>query len=66
MTNPLTAIPAKVRLWLYLFYALVGPLLTYTASKGWTGDAELTLWVGLGTALGLTAAFNTTPTSRED
>lgn len=61
MTNPLTLIPRRGRLALYLLYALLGPVLTYTRTRGWTGDAELTLWVGLGTALGVTAAANLTP-----
>ena len=56
--NPLTKIPATARLVIYVVYALAGPVLVYTASKGWTGDAEYALWVGLGTALGLTAASN--------
>lgn len=50
MTNPLQAIPAKVRLWLYLVYATLGPVLLYTKAQGWTGTAEIDLWVGLGVA----------------
>ncbi len=61
MPNPLTLIPRRGRLALYLGYALAGPVLTYTRARGWTGDAELTLWVGLGTALGLVAGSNITP-----
>lgn len=57
--NPLTSIPANVRLALYVLYALLGPVLIYTASRGWTGEAEYALYVGVGTALGLTAASNT-------
>ncbi|MBK9156673.1 MAG: hypothetical protein IPM11_01365 [Micropruina sp.] len=63
MTNPLQAIPAKVRLWLYLVYATLGPVLLYTKAQGWTGTAEIDLWVGLGVALGITAASNITPAS---
>lgn len=56
--NPLEKIPAKVRLALYLAYALAGPVLIYTAARGWTGNDEYALYVGIGTALGLTAAAN--------
>lgn len=58
MSNPLAVVPQKVRLILYLVWAILGPVLIYTAAKGWTGDAEYALWVGLGTALGLMAASN--------
>lgn len=58
MTNPLQVIPDRVRTTLYLVWALLGPVLIYTAAKGWTGEPEYALWVGLGTALGLTAASN--------
>jgi hypothetical protein len=54
----LEKIPAKVRLALYLLYAVAGPVLVYTAAKGYTGTDEYTLYVGVGTALGLTAAAN--------
>lgn len=63
--NPLQQIPDGLRLALYLLYALAGPLLIYTRSRGWTGDAEVTLWVGVGTALGLTAASNVNNASPE-
>lgn len=56
--NILERIPANVRLCLYLAYAVAGPILIYTAAKGWTGNDEYTLYVGVGTALGLTAAAN--------
>lgn len=56
--NPLSKIPARARQALYIVYAVAGPLLVYTASRGWTGDAEYALYVGIGTALGLTAASN--------
>ena len=56
--NPLQRIPTGVRLALYLVYAVAGPVLVYTAARGWTGAAEYGLYVGLGTALGLTAAAN--------
>ena len=56
--NVLEKIPAKVRVALYLVYAVAGPVLVYTAARGWTGENEYTLYVGLGTALGLTAAAN--------
>ena len=58
--NPLAAIPRNVRIGLYLAYAVVGPVLIYTAARGWTGDAEYALYVGLGAALGVTAASNAT------
>lgn len=57
--NPLRAIPESVRMVAYVLYAAAGPILIWTASRGWTGDAEYALWVALGTALGLTAAANT-------
>lgn len=56
--NPLTAIPDSARRWLYLAYAVLGPVLLWTKARGWTGQTEIDLWVGLGTALGLTAAAN--------
>ena len=59
--NPLTAIPESVRRWLYLAYAVLGPVLLWTKACGWTGQTEIDLWVGLGTALGLTAAANVVP-----
>lgn len=59
--NPLQSIPAKVRVALYLAYALAGPVLIYTAARGWTGESEYALYVGLGAALGLTAASNVGP-----
>ena len=58
--NPLTAIPEGVRRWLYVVYAVLGPVLLWTKAHGWTGQTEIDLWVGLGTALGLTAASNIT------
>ena len=58
--NPLTAIPDSARRWLYLAYAVLGPVLLWTKARGWTGQTEIDLWVGLGTALGLTAASNVT------
>ena len=59
--NPLTAIPEGVRLWIYVIYAVLGPVLLWTKAHGWTGQTEIDLWVGLGTALGLTAAANVVP-----
>ena len=59
--NPLTAIPESVRRWLYVVYAVLGPVLLWTKAHGWTGQTEIDLWVGLGTALGLTAAANVVP-----
>lgn len=56
--NPLTAIPESARRWLYVIYAVLGPVLLWTKARGWTGQTEVDLWVGLGTALGLTAAAN--------
>lgn len=60
MTNPLTLLPALWRTVLYVAYALLGPVLIYTASRGWTGEAEYALYVGVGTAFGLVAASNVT------
>ena len=59
--NLLTAIPKSVRLGLYVVYAVAGPVLLWTKAHGWTGQTEIDLWVGLGTALGLTAAANVVP-----
>ena len=59
--NPLTAIPKSVRRWLYVSYAVAGPGLLWTKAHGWTGQTEIDLWIGLGTALGLTAAANVVP-----
>jgi hypothetical protein len=60
--NPLTAIPKNVRLWLYVLYAVAGPVLLWTKAHAyWTGQPEVDLWIGLGTALGLTAAANVVP-----
>jgi len=59
--NPLERIPPGVRLALYVAYAVCGPVLIYTASRGWTGEAEYALYVGVGTAFGLTAAANVAP-----
>lgn len=56
--NVLERIPPNVRVALYVLYAVLGPVLIYTASKGWTGESEYALWVGVGTAFGLTAAAN--------
>lgn len=58
--NPLAHIPARVRLALYVLYAVAGPVMIYLAAKGITGEAEYALYVGLGIALGLTAASNIT------
>ena len=63
--NPLSHIPANARRVAYIVYAMLGPVLMYTASRGWTGDAEYTLYIGLGTALGLTAASNITEVTPE-
>lgn len=59
--NPLARIPEPVRLVAYLVYAALGPILLWTKAHGWTGQTEIDLWVGLGTALGLTAAANVVP-----
>ena len=59
--NLLTAIPKNVRRWLYVIYAVLGPVLLWTKAHGWTGQTEIDLWIGLGTALGLTAAANVVP-----
>lgn len=58
MINPLQLLPTLWRTILYVGYAVFGPVLIYTASKGWTGEAEYALYVGVGTALGLVAAAN--------
>ena len=59
--NPLTAIPKNVRRWLYVIYAVAGPVLLWTKAHGWTGQTEIDLWIGLGSAFGFTAAANVVP-----
>ena len=59
--NPLARIPEPVRLVAYLVYAALGPILLWAKARGWVGQEEVDLWVGLGTALGLTAAANVVP-----
>lgn len=59
--NPLTAIPEGVRRWLYVIYAVAGPVLLWTKAHGWTGQTEIDLWIGLGSAFGFTAAANVVP-----
>ena len=39
--NLLTAIPKNVRLWLYVVYAVAGPVLLWTKAHGWTGQTEV-------------------------
>lgn len=56
--NPLSLIPNKVRMALYLIYAIGVVVLTYTKTRGWTGDAEHALWLGLGAVFGVAAASN--------
>lgn len=65
MRNPLRFIPRRARQVLYVGYAVVGPCLVYTQAKGWTGTAEYTLYVGLGSALAITAASNATDSPEE-
>lgn len=64
--NPFTAIPPKVRQWLYLAYGVVGlvfaSVITYTTAVGdavpeWVAGSSAVLVV-VGTALGFTAASN--------
>jgi hypothetical protein len=59
--NLLTAIPKNVRLGLYVLYAVAGPVLLWTKAHGWTGQTEIDLWIGLGSAFGFTAAANVVP-----
>ena len=56
--NPLQAIPASWRFALYVVYGIAGPVLIWTSSRGWTGEAEYALWIGLGSVFGFTAAAN--------
>ena len=56
--NPLQAIPASWRFALYVIYGVAGPVLIWTSSRGWTGEAEYALWIGLGSVFGFTAAAN--------
>ena len=57
--NPFQHIPEKVRFALYTLYALGAPVLIYLNALGITGEDEFTLYLGVGTALGITAASNT-------
>ena len=59
--NLLTAIPEGVRRCLYVIYAVLGPVLLWTKAHGWTGQTEIDLWIGLGSAFGFTAAANVVP-----
>lgn len=56
--NPLSLIPEKVRLALYVLYGIGAAILLYTENKGWTGQAEKDLWLGLGAVFGVAAASN--------
>ena len=49
---------ARVRFVGYVLYAVGAPVLIYTESKGWTGQDEYRLYLGLGAAFGITAAAN--------
>lgn len=60
MTNPLALVPPKVRVVLYLIYAIGSVVATYLIAKEVIGLEEAALWAGIGTVLGLTAASNTT------
>ena len=59
LRTALEAIPRPVRLALYLIYALGGVVAIYLSAKGIIGVDELTLWAGLGSVFGMTAAGNT-------
>lgn len=49
---------ARARFVGYVLYALGAPVLVYTEAKGWTGQDEYRLYLGLGAAFGITAAAN--------
>lgn len=57
--NPFQRIPEKVRFVIYVLYVIAGPVLIYLNAKGITGEEEYTLYIGVGVALGITAASNT-------
>lgn len=67
--NPLTALPAKARTWLYAFYATLGIAFGATQVGFATADVDQPIWLlvafsifgYLGTALGLVAVSNVTP-----
>lgn len=67
--NPLTALPTRVRKWIYVFYATLGITFGATqvgfATAGQDQPTGLLVAFGvfgyLGTALGLVAAANTAP-----
>lgn len=70
--NPLTALPTKVRKWIYVYYSTLGIAFGAVQVGYATADAAQPSWLlvafgvfaYLGTALGLVAAANTAPVSR--
>ena len=56
--NILQQVPDKVRVALYLVYALAGPVLIYLIDKRIAGADEMKLYLGVGSVFGLTAAAN--------
>lgn len=69
--NPLTALPTKVRKWIYVGYATLGIAFGATQVGFATANVDQPTWLlvafgvfgYLGTALGLVAAANTQPVS---
>ena len=51
-------LPSKVRLSLYIFTAVAGPVVTYLLAKGYIGELEMALWAAETTAVTALAAFN--------
>lgn len=56
--NPLSLIPKNLRVVFYIIYGVGAAVLLYTETKGWTGQAEKDLWLGLGAAVGIVSASN--------
>lgn len=56
-------IPARVRFALYIITAVGTPIVAYLLTKGYIGDAEVTLWFAEVTVVSALAAFKT-PISR--
>lgn len=52
---------SKVRKALYVIVALGTPVVAYLRFQNYIGDAEVTLWAGIVSAVSALAGFNVTP-----
>lgn len=59
-------LPPKVRQALYIAVTIGSPVIGYLAVKSLIGEAEVALWAGLTTAVGILAAFNTDTTDEDE